>query len=117
LLHYSEFVAIISRKVDPAYTRDQVKHAFLVFQDNTNARENEHDNDNDNDNVDDSDSDDIDNFLTEGHVHFDSLLEGILEFTDDKAMSEEKATLLLKQLHFNEEGTINIVEYIDLMMR
>jgi len=95
MAHRIEFVAIISRRVDPAYTSEQVKRAFLMFQ-----TEDEKDEDH-----------------PPGYVSFDTLLEALVEYSEDETLTREKATELLKQLDFSKDGKIDILEYIDLMMK
>jgi len=86
---FDEFIAIVSRKVDCGYTREEVKHAFGVFQ-------------NDGDSV--------------GSVQASALMEGIFKYSEEK-LSQEQVANLVSQLEADTVGgMIKYADFVDLMI-
>lgn len=77
----------MSRKVNATYTSDQVKHAFKVFEGASPA----------------------------GYVKADGLIKALCTYGNDK-LSEEQAIDLVAQLEVDQNGVINYLSYVDMMM-
>jgi calmodulin len=84
---FEEFVAVMSRKVKAAYSADQVKVAFRVFEEENSS----------------------------GCVPADKLIQALCTYGTD-TLTEEQATDLVSQLDVDANGLINYNEYVNMMM-
>lgn len=83
----SEFVAVMSRKVNATYTSAQVKNAFKVFE----------------------------NGQTPGSIKVEDLLNALTSYGSTK-LSSDQAHELISQLEPDAAGNINYVDYVNMMM-
>mmetsp|Transcript_36512 Transcript_36512/g.91859 ORF Transcript_36512/g.91859 Transcript_36512/m.91859 type:complete len:169 (+) Transcript_36512:242-748(+) len=88
-IDFDEFVQVMSRKVQPTYTPEEVKSAFKVFE-AANAG------------------------LPQGHVKTSALERALTTYGTDK-LSLEEAQDLLSQVDPENSGVINYVEYVNMM--
>ena len=88
-IDFDEFVQVMSRKVQPTYTPDEVKSAFKVFE---TANSN----------------------LPPGHVKTEAIERALTTYGTDK-LSLEEAQDLLSQVDPENSGVINYVEYVNMM--
>ena len=86
-IDFNEFVTVMSRKVNTSYTADQVKAAFKVFEGQGPS----------------------------GHVRADALIRALTTYGSAK-LTEEQAQELIAQLEINDDGLINYVDYVSMMM-
>ena len=77
----------MSRKVNATYTSEQVKNAFKAFEGNANP----------------------------GFIQADKLLTALTTYGADK-ISQEQAAELISQMEPDQNGNINYVEYVNMMM-
>mmetsp|Transcript_1908 Transcript_1908/g.2677 ORF Transcript_1908/g.2677 Transcript_1908/m.2677 type:complete len:160 (-) Transcript_1908:708-1187(-) len=87
---FDEFAAAMSKRICPNYSITQVNDAFRMFQEETEA--------------------------PQGHITYDDLVKALTE-NGTKRLTEERAKELVQQLGPDQDGLINYVEFIDLMMR
>uniref|UniRef100_A0A6T8JY02 EF-hand domain-containing protein n=1 Tax=Hemiselmis andersenii TaxID=464988 RepID=A0A6T8JY02_HEMAN len=88
-IDFDEFVQVMSRKVQPTYTPEEVKAAFKVFEAATAG-------------------------LPQGHVKTSALERALTTYGTDK-LSLEEAQDLLSQVDPENTGVINYVEYVNMM--
>jgi len=88
-IEFDEFVQVMSRKVQPTYTPEEVKAAFKVFE-TPNAG------------------------LPGGHVKTTALERALTTYGTEKLTLEE-AQDLLSQVDPENSGSINYVEYVNMM--
>lgn len=86
-IDFSEFVAVMSRKVNATYTSAQVKNAFKVFE----------------------------NGQTPGSIKVEDLLNALTSYGSTK-LSSDQAHELISQLEPDAAGNINYVDYVNMMM-
>ena len=86
-----EFASIMSKRVDPKYTSDEIKDSFKIFQDLSGSTG------------------------KKGKIHVDTLVKYITAYGSEE-MSEERARELVLQMEVDHEGKINYEEYVDMMM-
>ena len=84
---FAEFVAVMSRKVNASYTPDQVKKAFKIFEKNAPP----------------------------GYIRAKDLQEALIQYSTE-TVNKEQAQELLAQLGADQDGLINYVEYVNMMM-
>ncbi|RYH12863.1 hypothetical protein EON65_37095 [archaeon] len=77
----------MSRKVNATYSADQVKSAFKVFETPTHG----------------------------GHVKAETLVKALCTYGTEK-LTEEQAKDLVSQLETDNNGMINFVDYVNMMM-
>lgn len=87
-ISFDEFVAVMSRKVQATYPKDQVKVAFHVFESKS---------------------------CPPGHVRADELIHALQAYGPEK-LSKQQATDLVRQLDVDQNGLINYEEYVNMMM-
>lgn len=83
----TEFVSVMSRKVNASYTADQVRSAFSIFEGDAPP----------------------------GLVRADALVKALTTYGTEK-LSEPQAQELVSQLEIDGNGMINYVDYISMMM-
>mmetsp|Transcript_18528 Transcript_18528/g.44557 ORF Transcript_18528/g.44557 Transcript_18528/m.44557 type:complete len:168 (+) Transcript_18528:136-639(+) len=88
-IDFDEFVQVMSRKVQPTYTPEEVKGAFKVFE-TPNAG------------------------LPPGHVKTAALERALTTYGTEK-LSLEEAQDLLSQVDPDHTGSINYIEYVNMM--
>mmetsp|Transcript_35397 Transcript_35397/g.69291 ORF Transcript_35397/g.69291 Transcript_35397/m.69291 type:complete len:169 (+) Transcript_35397:65-571(+) len=88
-IDFDEFVQVMSRKVQPTYTPEEVKSAFKVFEASNSG-------------------------LPPGHVKTNALERALTTYGTDK-LSLEEAQDLLSQVDPENSGVINYVEYVNMM--
>lgn len=88
-IEFDEFVQVMSRKVQPTYTPEEVKAAFKVFE-TPNAG------------------------MPSGHVKTSALERALTTYGTEK-LSLEEAQDLLSQVDPENSGSINYVEYVNMM--
>lgn len=86
-IDFEEFVAVMSRKVNATYTSDQVKAAFKVFE----------------------------NSSMPGTIKADTLVKALCTYGAEK-LTEDQAKDLVSQLESDNNGWINFVDYVNMMM-
>lgn len=77
----------MSRKVNSTYTSDQVKAAFKVFESQTFP----------------------------GRIKIDALVKALCTYGTEK-ITEEQAQDLVSQLEVDNNGMVNFVDYVNMMM-
>jgi calmodulin len=77
----------MSRKVNSTFTAEQVKNAFRVFE----------------------------GTAPPGHVQIDVLVRALVTYGTEK-LTEDQARDLVSQLEVDSTGTVNYVEYVNMMM-
>ena len=87
LIEFNEFVAIMSRKVNAAYTATQVQNAFKTFE----------------------------GVSPDGYVRAEVLVKALQTYGKDK-LTEEQATELVSQMESDSGGMINYKNYVDMML-
>lgn len=87
MIDFSEFVAVMSRRVKTTYTADQVISAFKLFE----------------------------GTAPPGHVKPQVLIKALMTYGTER-LSEDQARDLVSQLQVNSEGFINYAEYVNTMM-
>ena len=88
-IDFDEFVHVMSRKVQPTYTPDEVKAAFKVFETPNSG-------------------------LPAGFVKTQALEKALTTYGSEK-LSLEEAQDLLQQVDPENTGSINYVEYVNMM--
>eukprot|EP00802_Teleaulax_amphioxeia_P019933 Tamp_20188.p1 GENE.Tamp_20188~~Tamp_20188.p1 ORF type:complete len:179 (-),score=38.76 Tamp_20188:460-996(-) len=88
-IEFDEFVQVMSRKVQPTYTPEEVKAAFKVFETPSSG-------------------------LPSGHVKTTALERALTTYGTEKLTLEE-AQDLLSQVDPENTGSINYVEYVNMM--
>eukprot|EP00296_Roombia_truncata_P001147 JP436877.1.p1 GENE.JP436877.1~~JP436877.1.p1 ORF type:complete len:158 (-),score=38.05 JP436877.1:98-571(-) len=88
-IDFDEFVQVMSRKVQPTYTAEEVKAAFKVFE-TPSAN------------------------LPPGYVKI-SVLEKALTTYGTEKLSMEEAMDLLSQVDPEHQGSVNYIEYVNMM--
>mmetsp|Transcript_8608 Transcript_8608/g.19800 ORF Transcript_8608/g.19800 Transcript_8608/m.19800 type:complete len:158 (+) Transcript_8608:47-520(+) len=88
-IEFDEFVQVMSRKVQPTYTPEEVKAAFKVFETPNSG-------------------------LPAGHVKT-SVLERALTTYGSEKLSVQEAQDLLSQVDPDNTGVVNYVEYVNMM--
>mmetsp|Transcript_25333 Transcript_25333/g.67180 ORF Transcript_25333/g.67180 Transcript_25333/m.67180 type:complete len:119 (-) Transcript_25333:247-603(-) len=88
-INFNEFVGVMSRKVQPSYTPDDVKAAFRVFETPNSG-------------------------LAPGFVRTQALEKALTTYGTEK-LSLEEAQELLQQVDPENSGSINYVEYVNMM--
>ena len=88
-IDFDEFVQVMSRKVQPTYTPEEVQAAFKVFETANSG-------------------------LPQGHVKTSALERALTTYGTDK-LSLEEAQDLLSQVDPENTGVINYVEYVNMM--
>merc|ERR1712166_1619025 len=88
-IEFDEFVQVMSRKVQPTYTPEEVKAAFKVFETPNGG-------------------------LPGGHVKTSALERALTTYGTEKLTLEE-AQDLLSQVDPENSGSINYVEYVNMM--
>ena len=83
----AEFVTVMSRKVNTSYTPAQVKSAFKVFERDAPP----------------------------GHVSMAALEQALTTYGSEK-LTKDQAAELVSQLEPDQNGLINYVEYVNMMM-
>ena len=86
-IDFEEFVAVMSRKVNATYSSDQVKNAFKVFE----------------------------GAAPGGYIKVDALIRALTTYGSEK-LTEEQAQELVSQLEPDQNGLINYLEYVNMMM-
>ncbi len=87
LIEFNEFVGIMSRKVNAAYSAEQVKHAFKTFE----------------------------GVSPDGYIRADLLIKALCTYGKEK-LTEEQATELVSQMETDAGGMINYKNYVEMMM-
>uniref|UniRef100_A0A7S3CXG6 EF-hand domain-containing protein n=2 Tax=Palpitomonas bilix TaxID=652834 RepID=A0A7S3CXG6_9EUKA len=88
-IEFDEFVQVMSRKVQPSYTPEEVKSAFKVFE-----TPGEH--------------------HQSGYVSLTALEKALTTYGTEK-LSAEDAQELLSQIDVDANGLVNYVEYVNMM--
>ena len=88
-IDFDEFVAVMSRKVNANYTADEVKGAFRVFEGGSDAPPH--------------------------CIRVEHLEQALVTFGEGQ-ITEEQAAALVAQLEPDDNGLVNYVEYVDMMM-
>mmetsp|Transcript_26397 Transcript_26397/g.26648 ORF Transcript_26397/g.26648 Transcript_26397/m.26648 type:complete len:152 (+) Transcript_26397:274-729(+) len=86
-INFDEFVAVMSKKVNAAYTSGEVKSAFKVFEGSAPA----------------------------GYVRAETLVRNLCTYGSEK-LTEDQAYELVMQLEADSNGMINYVDYVNMMM-
>eukprot|EP00943_MAST-04B_sp_MAST-4B-sp1_P005421 g5421.t1 len=86
-IDFEEFVAVMSRKVNANYTSAEVKSAFKAFEINGSS----------------------------GYVTIDSLRKALMSYGTEK-LSLQQANDLLSQLEQDNQGRVNYIDYVNMMM-
>ena len=86
-IDFEEFVAVMSRKVNANYTSTEVKSAFKAFEINGSS----------------------------GYVTIDSLRKALMSYGTEK-LSLQQANDLLCQLEQDNQGRVNYIDYVNMMM-
>ncbi len=86
-IDFEEFVAVMSRKVNANYTSTEVKSAFKAFEINGSS----------------------------GYVTIDSLRKALMSYGTEK-LSLQQANDLLSQLEQDNQGRVNYIDYVNMMM-
>jgi calmodulin len=86
-IDFEEFVAVMSRKVNANYTSTEVKSAFKAFEINGSS----------------------------GYVTIDSLRKALMSYGTEK-LSLQQANDLLSQLGQDNQGRVNYIDYVNMMM-
>jgi calmodulin len=87
-ISFEEFVAVMSRKVQATYSKDQVKVAFHVFENSS---------------------------YPNGFVRAEDLINALQIYGAEK-LTKQQAIDLVRQLDVDQNGLINYDEYVNMMM-
>ena len=84
-----EFAAVMTKRVKPNYTSEEIKEAFKIFQDISGSKK--------------------------GKMHVDTIVKYLTTYGSEE-MSQERARELVLQMEVDHEGFVNYEEYVDMMM-
>lgn len=90
ILPEKEFLALMTKRVDPGCSIDDVKRGFKVIQDTSGSQP--------------------------GRVHMDAVVKFLSSYGSN-VLSEERAKELVMQMDIDQDGYINYDEYVDMMMK